>query len=174
MTMNSFIELINNRRSIRAFTGKFLTEDQLKEIVTCGMHAPSAHNKQPWVFLSITNREKMMQIAPLCSWWGMLENAGAVIITCMNKDLLGDIQKEFFVNSCSAATENMLLAAKALGLGGVWLGVVEESALYDDFCRVIKLPDNLQVMSMIAVGTPVEEVPFIERFDPEKWIQEEF
>ena len=172
--MNSFIDLINHRRSIRAFTGEFLTDDQIKEIITCGMHAPSAHNKQPWVFLSITNREKMMQIAPLCSWWGMLENAGAVIITCMNKDLLEDIQQEFFINSCSAATENMLLAANAMGFGGVWLGVCEESKLYEDFCKVINLPQNLRVMSMIAVGTANEEKPFIERFDPEKWIKEEF
>ena len=172
--MNGFIELINNRRSIRAFTGELLNEDQLKEIITCGMHAPSAHNKQPWVFLSITNREKMMQIAPLCTWWGMLENAGAVIITCMDKDLLGDIQQEFIVHSCSAATENMILAANAIGLGSVWLGVCPESALYDDFCKVINLPENLRVVSMIAVGKANEEKPFIERFEPEKWVREEF
>ena len=172
--MKDLTELINQRRSIRTFTGEALTEDQLRKIITCGMHAPSAYNKQPWVFLSITSQKKMRQLSPLCSWWKMLENAGGVIITCMDKRLLGDTPLEFFVASCNAAAENMLLAANAMGLGGVWLGICEESEYYMEFCKAINLPGYLRVTSMIAVGKTGEKKKFIERFNPEKWIRESF
>lgn len=172
--MNELIGLIKTRRSIRSFTGEVVADAALEEIIRCAMHAPSAYNKQPWLFLSITDRRKLLDMAPLCQWWGMLQTAGAAIITCARRDLSGGIPEEFFVDSCNAATENMLLAAHAMGLGAVWLGVCRESSFYEQFCKVIGLPEDLFVTSMVAVGRPGEERPYAERFDASKWIRERF
>ena len=172
--MNEFVTRINARRSIRAYTGESVSDAQLKTIIDCGMHAPSAHNRQPWVFLTITEKDKLREISPLCKWWGMLPSAGAVIITCMNTPLTEGFAEEFSIASCCAATENMLLAAGALGLGAVWLGVCRESEFYEDFCRVIALPEELRVISMIAVGVPAEQKEAAERFAPGKWFREHF
>lgn len=172
--MNKFIDTIKMRRSIRSYTGESLSESQLRTIIDCGMHAPSAHNRQQWIFLSITNREKLCQISPLCKWWDMLPTAGAVIITCMDKSASQAFPEEFSIASCCAATENMLLAATGIGLGAVWLGVCKESEFYEDFCRVIALPNHLRVISMIAVGVPGEKKAPTERFTPEKWFREHF
>ena len=172
--MNDFYQLLSTRRSIRAYKNQPLNQDVIEKLVRSGMQAPSAHNKQPWVFLTITDRALMAQIKPLCKWWKMLEQAGAVIITCMDTRGLGDDPREFFVASCCAATENMLLAAHAMGLGAVWLGVCPGTEFYDEFCRVISLPEGLEVVSMIAAGVPDEEKAGIDRFDPSKWKREHF
>ncbi len=104
----------------------------------------------------------------------MLQTAGAVIVTCCDERLMGDFPAEFFTDSCAAATENMLLAAHSMGLGGVWLGVCEGSEFYMQFCNLIGLPPHLRVTSMIALGNPAEEKEFTKRFDPAKWVQERF
>lgn len=172
--MNEWIDVMNRRRSIRAFTGEPVPEAALREIINCGMHAPSAFNRQPWRFLSITGREKLLAIQPLCQWWGMLKTAGAAIVTCADRGQPGDIPEAFFTASCHAAAENMLLAAHALGLGAVWLGVCPESPFYGPFCDTIGLPEGLAATSMIAVGRPAEEKPYAERFDAAKWVRESF
>lgn len=173
--MKSFIDVITSRRSVRAFNPLPLAEEDIEQIIRCGMQAPSAHNKQPWVFLTITERDTLMKIKPLCKWWGMLETAGLAIVNCMNLDDLGDNPREFFVDSCCAASENMILAAHSMGLGATWLGVCKGSPFYDEFCELLNIPANLEVVNMIAIGVPSGTRPEpINRFNPDKWVKEHF
>lgn len=172
--MMDFFEVVSTRRSVRSFSGEPLTEEQIKTILRCGMQAPSAHNSRPWRLLTITDRERMQKIKPLCRWWKMLDSAALLIVICMDTAQCPEEPREFLVDSCCAATENMLLAAHALGLGATWLGVCKGKEYYSAFCECISLPAGFEVTGMIAVGVPAAIPGPTERWEEEKWIRETF
>ncbi|MBC8536403.1 nitroreductase family protein [Feifania hominis] len=164
------------RRSVRDFTGEPLSHEQLEELIRAGQQAPSGHNTQPWVFLSIRRRETLLRLVPLTPWWGLLENCGAAIVVCADTRVLGQkpMPREFLVHSCAAAMENMLLAAHAAGLGGVWLGMCPDAENYGEFCRILSVPTWARVVGMAAFGRPSTTPAPIARMDPGKWFEERF
>ena len=116
-------EVINNimaRTSIRQYTNEPVSKADIETMLRAGMAAPTAVNKQPWHFVAVTNKEKLAELA---GRRGMIKQAGVAIVVCGNLDkaMQGKAQ-EYWIQDCSAATENILLAAKALGLGAVWTG----------------------------------------------------
>lgn len=168
------IEAILSRKSVRAFTGAPVAEADLEKIVACGMAAPSAHNLRSFFILTITDREKLHALVPLCKWWKMLDSCGAAIVICADTRKFGTCPDEFHLCGCNAVQENMLLASHALGYGAVWLGVCRDSEFYQDFMNTLAIPDYLAVTGMMAVGV-AEKMPEVNaRFTPEKWMREEF
>ena len=117
------IENIMTRTSIREFTDQPVAKDTLDIIVKAGMAAPSAVNSQPWAFVVVTEKAMLDSLNAVHSH-ANLKTATAAILVCgnMDKAMEGD-GREFWVQDCSAATENILLAAHAYGLGAVWCGV---------------------------------------------------
>ena len=167
--MSDVIQAILSRRSVRRFTGEPISEGQLTSLLRAGMAAPSAHNSQPWRMLTISNRERMETLIPLTPWWGMLKTASAAIVICADLSC-GDYNPKAIAAGCYAAMQNMLLAAHAMELGAVWLGINQGDPGYDRFCELLKIPQNFEVVGMIAIGHPAEEAnPREDRFDSGKW-----
>jgi len=144
------LEALNTRRSIRKFKEGRIPKDTLNKILEAGMSAPSAINEQPWHFVVITGKnilEKIPEIHPHAS---MATKAAIAILVC--GDLSLEKAKGFWIQDCSAATQNILLAIHALGLGAVWTGVYPRQKRIDGFRKLLKLPENIVPFAFIPIG----------------------
>lgn len=163
------IENIMTRTSIRAYTNQPVAADTVEILLKAGMAAPSAVNKQPWHFVVINERAKLDELAEANPRGGkMLKEAPLAIVVCgdLTKTLDGKGQ-EFWIQDCSAATENILLAAHALGLGAVWTAGHPMEERMETLRATLKLPDTIVPLCTIVIGHPAENP------DPkDKWIPE--
>ncbi|MEW5846992.1 MAG: nitroreductase family protein [Bacteroidota bacterium] len=155
--MNNFLNVIYNRKSVRSFTSQVVSNDLLTELVRTGMAAPSARNLQPWAFVIVTNRNTMDMLAERLPYAKMLFEAPAAIVVCGDLSKAGDSPEGYWVQDCSAATQNILLAAEALGLGAVWTGVHPRADRVTIVKDVLKLPDNVIPLNVIPIGYPKGE-----------------
>jgi nitroreductase len=148
------IDHILNRRSIRSYTEDEITDDQLELLLKAGLSAPSAKNRRPFEFVAIRNRETLDALSGVCVWWTMLTQAPLAIAVVANVDEQTDADELFHVQDCSAATENILIAAECIGLGAVWLGLYNVQERIDGVRAVLKLPGNIIPISLISIGVP--------------------
>ena len=160
------LEAIFTRRSIRKYTGQPVSEADLHTILRAGCYAPSANNHQPWHFLVVRDCQALEVIASDHPFAKMLPQAGCCIVVC------GDQEKQnltgFLVEDCSAALQNMLLAAHGLGLGAVWCGLYPAAQRSEMISRLFQLPPNILPVGLMALGHQAEERQVEERFDPAK------
>ncbi len=156
--MNDVLRTIANRRSIRRFKDKVIDEATIVLLLKAGMAAPSADNCQPWEFIAVTERRTLERIAEVHSGAEMLCHAPLCICVCGNLHTYEDAT-EIWVQDCSAATENILLAAEALGLGAVWCGAYPGGNTAADMREVLGLPSHVTPLNAIAVGYPNEDPP---------------
>ena len=155
------MEAILTRRSIRRYTEKPVSDEVLKELLEAAMCAPSAGNQQPWCFIVINDRKLLDEIPKLHPYARMLKEAPVAILVCCDSDLqLGD----YGVQDCSAATQNILLAAQAKGLGAVWLGVYPLGQRVTAIQKLLNLPENITPISLISIGYPAEQKPPPDRY----------
>lgn len=161
--MENTIDTIYDRRSIRKYEDKPVNPDLVQEILRAGMFAPSGSNKQPWHFVVFDDKEKIQELKNIHPYAKTLETAPVCIMVC------GDTQKQmaqgFYVTDCSAATENMLLAAKALGLDTCWMGIYPWEELTDDFAKHLMLPENVKPFNLIALGYGAVKIERPRRYD---------
>ncbi|APC08377.1 nitroreductase family protein [Neomoorella thermoacetica] len=164
--MDTILKSILARRSIRRYTGEPVATGDIKELLEAAMSAPSAGNEQPWHFVVITDRRILDEIPKVHPYSQMLKEAPAAILVC------GDLQRQkhkgYWVQDCAAATENILLAAHAKGLGTVWLGVYPREERVAGLQKLLGLPEHIIPLSLIAVGHPAENKPPANRFDPSR------
>ncbi len=161
------IENIMTRTSVRQFTSRPIAKDTLETIVRAGMAAPSAMNKQPWAFVVVTEKEMLDSLRAVHPY-SNLKTATAAIVVC------GDLEKaiegfgrEYWIQDCSAATENILLAAHALGLGAVWCGVYPNPNVMPQVARVLGLPSWVIPLNIITMGYPADESQPKDKWNPE-------
>lgn len=164
------LNYIFRRRSIRKYTDKPVNNEKIKSILEAAMAAPSAHNYKPWHFIVIKNRSKLDHIADIHPYGKMLYHASLAIAVCGNKKGSPDL----WIQDCSAATENILLALPELGLGGVWLGCYPIDSRKNAVKELLSLPDEIELLSIIAIGYPAEDKKPRTQFDEkcihyEKW-----
>lgn len=157
---------IMTRTSVRQYTDRPISADTLETLLKAGMAAPTAVNKQPWAFVVTTGRDALDSLATLQP---RLKTAAAAITVCgdMTRAIEGE-GRDFWVQDCSAATENILLAAHALGLGAVWTGVYPIAERVGNVSRALALPDSVVPMCIIAVGYPVADQEPKDKWDPSK------
>ena len=160
------IEAIYTRRSIRKYTGQEIEKGKIEEILKAGMYAPSAVNKRPWHFLVITDKGVRAEISEKHSNAHMLKNAQAGILVCLETALQHD--DGYGIQDCSAAVQNMLLAAHDMGLGTVWCGVFPRMNRVADMKEMFDLPAGIEPFGLICLGYPAEEKEQPERFQPER------
>jgi nitroreductase len=146
------LEIIFGRRSIRQYTGEPISGQELSSLLEAGMAAPSASNRKPWHFVAVTDRAKLRALADAHPYGKMLASAAAGIAVCGDPSI-----SEWWVQDCSAATENILVAANGLGLGSVWLGCHNRPERESAVREVLGIPSNIGVLSLISVGHPAEE-----------------
>ena len=158
------LDFIFTRRSIRKYTHKPVTEEEIKTLLEAGMNAPSANNRQPWHFIVVDERERLNAIMDVHPYSKMLTQAPLAIVVC------ADITRSehYWQQDCAAATENILLAARALGLGSVWLGVYPKEDRTEGITQLFNLPKNIRPLCVIAVGHPAEEKGRVDRYDISK------
>lgn len=157
---------IMTRTSVRQYADRQISADTLETLLKAGMAAPTAVNKQPWAFVVTTGRDALDSLATLQP---RLKTAAAAITVCgdMTRAIEGE-GRDFWVQDCSAATENILLAAHALGLGAVWTGVYPIAERVDNVSHALALPDSVVPMCIIAVGYPVADQEPKDKWDPSK------
>lgn len=157
------LEAIYSRRSIRRYTGEPVPNEMIQELLKAAMSAPSAGNEQPWEFVVITEREMLNRIPSIHPYSQMLKEAPAAILVCGNEQR--EKYSGYWVQDCSAATENLLIAARALGLGTVWLGVYPLEERVKGLRLLLGIPEHITPFSLVSFGFPAEEKPPSNRFD---------
>lgn len=147
------MENILNRKSVRKYTNEDVKKEQLEMLVRAGMAAPSARNSQPWLFFVIDDRTILDNLAKQLPNAKMLLSAKAAIVVCGNlqKALEGD-GREFWVQDCSAATQNILLAAESMGLGAVWTGAYPRKETVNIIKVELGLPEHIVPLNVIPIG----------------------
>jgi len=144
------LKAIYKRRSIREFTDKKISSEKLYEIVKAGIWAPSGLNNQPWRFVIIQDPEIKEQMAQQTHYGHIVRDANALIAVYLSKDDMYDTVKD--IQSAGACIQNVLLAAEALDLGGVWLGQILKNKL--EVNKILGLTDNFDLMAVVALGHP--------------------
>lgn len=157
--MNETISVILNRTSIRKFTGDTIADADLNLILSAGMSAPSAVNMQPWAFILVTDKDKLLLLKETLPYAKMLDKAAAAIIVCGLPEKDQVVSAKFWVQDCSAATENILLATHALGYGGVWTAVYPEEDRMQSVSEICCLPSTVIPLNVIPIGVPAKSNP---------------
>ena len=149
------LDNIATRVSVRSYLDKPVEEAKIEKLLRAGMAAPSAVNKQPWHFVVVTDKQQLAALAKANPYAGMVAKAPLAIVVCgdMSKALPGSA-REFWVQDCSAATENILLAANAMGLGAVWTGTYPSEERVKAVSKVLQLPKKLIPLNTIVIGYP--------------------
>lgn len=168
--MDKRLMFIFKRRSIRKFKPLPVSEEDIKALLEAGMSAPSARNLQPWHFIVITGRQKLNRLAEIHPYADMLRQASVCLAVCADPE----ISPRYWVQDCSAATENILIAAANLGLGAVWLGCHPRKERKNPIKKILEIPEEIELLSLIAVGYPAEFKEPRTQFNPqrvhyEKW-----
>jgi nitroreductase len=164
--MMDALQMIMSRRSIRSYSNLPVSEEAVETLLRAAMHAPSAGNQQPWHFVVIRDRSTMEQIMEVHPYSKMLAEAPVAILVC-GDDGQEDF-KDYWVQDCSAATENILLAATAMGLGSVWLGIYPRHDRVHEICKIVGLPHNVTPLSLVPIGYPNESKPLHDRYQQER------
>jgi len=154
---DSIINNIMTRVSVRKYTDKTVEDEKVEKILQAAMAAPSAVNKQPWHFIVVDDKATLENIAKQMPNAAMAENAPLAIVVCGDLEKEDDgPNKEFWIQDCSAAIENMLLAAHALGLGAVWTGIYPRAERCKVVSDMMKLPETMVPLATVVIGYPDE------------------
>lgn len=160
------IEAIKTRRSIRKYEGRKIQGEQLKELLSCAMYSPSAFDTQPWHFIVADEAEVLSGILRAAPHAEMIKEASHAIILCGDRNLQENTG--LLIQDISAATENLLLAAHAAGLGAVWVGIYPFEEIGGEIRKLFNLPENIIPVSMAVIGYPAETPEQPDRFNEEK------
>lgn len=164
------IQAIMTRRSIRQFTDAPVSSDDVTTMLRAGMAAPSAGNEQPWEFIVIRDRDTMQRIANVHPYAKMTAEAPVGILIAGDKSR--EKHKGFWVQDASAATQNILLAAHALGYGAVWCGIYPDSERCTAFNKLFSLPEHVFPFALINVGVAQKDLGPVDRYDASRVHQE--
>ena len=172
--MNPELDFIFTRRSVRKYQAREIPAAMVQDLLEAAMAAPSAVARDPWHFLVIRSQQTLQQLADVLPNGQMLRQAAAAFIACGDISRVHDRQESYMLQDTSAAVENILLAANALGLGGCWLGVHPRPERIAGIRDLFRLPDNIIPVCGIALGWPAERPPPRTRYNQdrvhmEKW-----
>ena len=174
----SALDIIMTRTSVRAFTADTVSREQLETILKAGMAAPTAMNSQPWKFVVLTDKDKIADLLGGGPRSGMFTSAAAVIIVCGETTSMRkpfgqpdapetEMPNKFWFEDCSAAAENILLAAHALGLGAVWTAGYPAEDRTAPLSAALGIPEKVKPLCIIPLGVPAETPEPKDKWNPE-------
>jgi nitroreductase len=169
------LTIIHSRKSVRKYQEKAIDREIIETLLKAGMAAPSAGNRKPWSFVVIKKRETLVSLSQGLQYGKMVQNAAAAIVVCgILENALPDAERDFWVQDCSAASQNVLLAAEALGLGAVWGGVYPMEDRVASVQSILGLPKDVVPLNIISLGYPLGGEKAKNKFDSdnihwEKW-----
>lgn len=166
---------IMTRSSVRSYQPKPIEETKIEKLLRAGMAAPTAVNQQPWHFVVIRNRATLDKIAELTPNAGMVKEAPLAIVVCgdMNREK-AEVVQMFWNQDVSAATENILLQAHAMGLGAVWTGLYPDPDRCRAISNLLNMPDNIKPFCTIVVGYPKGDTMPKDKWNPDNITYESF
>ncbi len=146
-----FLEFLKNRRAIRSFKEKKISDKEIEMILEAGRWAPSASNRQPWEFIVIKNEEKKQKLAKLARYGGFIGDAPIVIA------IIGKIKQNprWYIQDTSLVSMNMMLMAWALGVGTCWIGSMDREKAK----KILGLGENDFVLTVLPMGYIKGEIP---------------
>ncbi len=161
------LDTIFARRSIRKYQEKPVEIEKIESLLKAAMAAPSAMNIKPWEFVVVTDPDKLSSIRASLMFGKI--NAPMAIVVCGNMSFFKHPGATmFWLQDCSAATQNILLAAVDLGLGTVWCGVHPIFIFTKRIAGILKLPKHVKPLNVIYVGYPAEEKPPRTQYNPDR------
>lgn len=161
--------IIHRRKSVRKFTSEKISRETMIEIIKAGMAAPTAVNKQPWAFIPIDDRATLDLLGENLEHAKMLKMAPAAIaVIALPDESHRGREFGYWIQDCSAATENILLAVEALGLGAVWTAVYPVDERIKFVTKALGLTDEQMPFNVIALGHPDGEFEAKDKYKPEK------
>lgn len=162
------LDNIATRTSVRDYEARPVEKEKIEKMLRAAMAAPTAMNKQPWHFVVVDQRNVLDALAGTNPYAKMLKKASLAIVVCGNTDkMIEGGGRDFWIQDASAATENLLLAAHAMGLGAVWTGAYPSEERCISISKVLSLSDNLIPLNMIVVGYPAEQPQPKQKFKEE-------
>ncbi|MCG8567524.1 MAG: nitroreductase family protein [Desulfobacterales bacterium] len=152
---NPILDVLHSRCSIRKFQPGPVAKETLETLVRAGMSAPTAGNRQPWAFVAVDDKDMLVQLAEGLPYAGFGKNAPAAVLVCgnMEKAFQGE-ENSLWIQDCSAACQNILIAAEALGLGATWTAIYPLADRVAHVQKCLGLPNHIIPLSFIPVGTP--------------------
>jgi len=169
---NATIVTIMSRKSVRSYSDRKVTDEQIMTLLKAAMAAPSGRNVQPWRFVVLTDKNVMRGLSESLPYAKMLANAQLAIVVCgdttyRNRKTGEIVPNNLWVDDCSAATENLLLAAESMGLGAVWTAAYPYPERYDAVRAALGLPDNIMPLCVVPIGYPAGDEKPKDKFKPE-------
>jgi nitroreductase len=146
------IEAIQNRYSCRSYRADPVSSEILMQLVDAGRLAPSGRGEQPWEFVVVTNVSILKELAKAAESGPHIGRAAACIVVFGKRDA------KYVMEDCSAATENILLAATGLGLGACWIAG-DKKNYAGQVESLLSAPENMKLISLISIGFPADERP---------------
>lgn len=168
--MENLLDLIYSRRSVRAFSADPVSDEQVDAILRAAMAAPSARNLQPWHFIVVRKRRTLDKLAQVHKYAYMLEKAPLGIVVCGDQKA----SERHWVEDTCVATQNLLLAATALGLGGVWISLYPKKKHQKYVGELLDIPDHIGVLCILALGVPAEKKEARTQYNPDRVHEEEW
>jgi len=157
LSPESVLALLKGRRSIRRYRPDRVPEEMVEQLLEAGRWAPSAGNRQPWAFIVVRDEAVRRQVAQHAAYyflrWAHVEEAPLLIVLC--GDARNRIYRQFLREDVGLAGGQMMLQAKALGLGTCWIGGLDRKAI----ASVLRLPDHIEIVGLLTVGFPAEDPP---------------
>ena len=165
---NPTIQSIYTRVSVREFTGEKISAEQIDTLLRAAMSAPSAINRQPWAFIVVTDDTLIAKLGEALPYSRCSNHPACAIIPCgdLSKAIEGEMGA-FWINDVSAATQNILLAAHAMGLGAVWTGLHPDMNRAGLVQKMLGLPEHIIPLCVVPVGVPAEHPAVKDKYIPE-------
>ncbi len=160
--METLMDLMYARRTIREFTDESVTDEQVEAMLKAAMAAPSAQELQPWRFVVVRKRKMLDKLAEVHKYAHMLAKAPLAVVVCGDEK----VSEKHWVEDTCVATQNLLLAATALGLGGVWISLYPKRKHQKYVRELLDIPEHLGVLCALALGHPAEKKPARTKYDP--------
>ena len=173
-TTDGNLGFILGRRSIRVYSPGEVSEPAVTRLLEAAMAAPSAMTKDPWRFVVVRDKQALAKLAALHPGAAMLASAAMAIVVCGDLDAAFERQISYLLQDCSAAIENLLLAAHVQGLGACWVGIHPGEPLIKRVKELLSLPASFVPVAVISLGQPGEQPAPRTRYNPdyvrsEKW-----
>ena len=165
--IESRLDFIFGRRSIRAFQNASVAEEMVEALLRAAMAAPSAAQKDPWRFVVVRDKKSLATIAHGLPNGKMLPDCSVAVVVCGDTEAAHDRLLGYLLEDCSAAIENLLLAAHALGLGACWLGVYPREERVTCLRKLLSIPESVLPVACIAIGYPAETKESRTRYTPD-------
>lgn len=162
------LDNIATRTSIRDYDSKPVEKEKVEKMLRAAMSAPTAMNRQPWHFIVVDRRSVLDALSEANPYAKMLRKAPLAVVVCgdMDKAIEGK-GRDFWIQDASAATENLLLAAHAMGLGAVWTGCYPSEERVEGVRKILSLPDNIIPLNVVVMGYPAENPQPKDKFKTE-------